>query len=282
MNSKKIIACIQLSRPVNVLITFVSIPVACWIAGGTAQDLLSIFLAALTGALVTVGANAINDSFDIEIDRINRPDRPLPLGILTQRDAQQLWLIVSLSAICINIIIHLSALLIVVFSIILLYYYSARLKKTVLVGNAVVAFMTGMAFIYGGAIVGHIERAYIPATFAFLVNFARELVKDVEDVEGDRKEHAATLPVRYGTKPALIGANLSLLALIVTTLLVIKYSVYYSAFTYIVIAADVLFCIAGVMMWQNTSSNHMRYVSSILKLSMIIGLIAIIAGSSGK
>ncbi len=78
MNSEKLKAFVQLSRPVNILIIVASIPVACWIAGGTIQDLFIIFLAALTGALVTAGANAINDSFDIEIDRINRPDRPLP------------------------------------------------------------------------------------------------------------------------------------------------------------------------------------------------------------
>ena len=98
MNSKKLVAYIQLSRPVNVLITFVSIPVACWIAGGTGHDRLFILLAGITGALVAAGANAINDAFDIDIDRINRPDRPLPRGALTQYDARRMWLIVSLAA----------------------------------------------------------------------------------------------------------------------------------------------------------------------------------------
>ena len=80
-----------------------------------------------------------------------------------------------------------AALLIVVLSIALLYFYSARLKRTVLIGNLVIGLMTGMAFIYGGVVVGRMERAVVPAIFAFLVNLARELLKDVEDMEGDRK-----------------------------------------------------------------------------------------------
>lgn len=279
MNSKKLKAFVQLSRPVNIFITLASIPVACWIAGGTIHDSLFILLAALTGALVMAGANAINDSFDIEIDRINRPSRPLPLGVLTQRNAQQMWFIVSMTAICINVFINPLALLIVIFAVVLLYYYSARLKRTIVAGNVVVGLMTGMAFIYGGAIVGHIERALVPAVFAFLINFARELVKDVEDIEGDRKEHAVTLPVKYGIRPALILATLSLLTLISITFAVVIHSVYHSAFMYIVFAADILMCVSGVMMWQGSSSINMGRVSSNLKLSMVIGLIAIIAGS---
>ncbi len=98
-------------------------------------------------------------------------------------------------------------MLIVIFAVVLLYYYSARLKRTIIAGNVVVGFMTGMAFIYGGTTVGHVERALIPAIFAFLINFARELVKDVEDIEGDKKEQAVTLPVKYGIRPALDPGN---------------------------------------------------------------------------
>jgi len=84
MNSKKPAAYVQLSRPVNVLITFVSIPVACLDCGRTASAWFFILMAGTTGALVAAGANAVNDAFDIDIDRINRPDRPLPRGALTQ------------------------------------------------------------------------------------------------------------------------------------------------------------------------------------------------------
>jgi len=244
MNSKKIAAYFQLSRPVNVLITFVSIPVACWIAGGTACSWFFILSAGLTGVLVAAGANAINDAFDIDIDRINRPDRPLPRGALTQRDAHRMWLILSIAALGINLFLNLAALLIVILSIALLYFYSARLKRTVLAGNLVIGLMTGMAFIYGGVVVGQMERAVLPAIFAFLVNLARELLKDIEDMEGDRREHAVTLPIKYGVVPALLLATVSLIVLIGTTIAAAIFTLYHSAFLYIVLIADCMMCIS--------------------------------------
>jgi geranylgeranylglycerol-phosphate geranylgeranyltransferase len=279
MNSKKLIAYFQLSRPVNVFITFMSIPVACWIAGGTVSSWFPIILAGITGALVAAGANAINDAFDIDIDRINRPNRPLPRGALTPRDARKMWLIVSITAFGINFYLNSTALLIVFFSIALLFFYSARLKRTVLAGNLVIGLMTGMAFIYGGIVIGRIERAIVPAIFAFFVNLARELLKDIEDIEGDCREHAITLPIKYGVVPALVLATTSLLVLISATIAAAIFTLYNSAFLYIVIIADFLMCISIILMWRDHSSTAMRRVSTILKIVMIIGLISIIAGS---
>ncbi|RPI02217.1 MAG: hypothetical protein EHM64_14350 [Ignavibacteriae bacterium] len=279
MNSNKLLAWIQLSRPVNVLITFVSIPVACWIAGGSAPLQLSYLLAGISGALVAAGANAINDAFDIEIDRINRPDRPLPRGVLTLRDARRMWLMVSIVAVAINLFLNISALLIVALSIFLLTYYSARLKRTVLIGNVVIASMTGMAFIYGGAVVARLERALVPALFAFLVNFARELLKDIEDMEGDRKENAVTLPIKYGTAPAIVLASASILLLIGTTIAAALLGWYAPIFLSLVLIADVLLGATVLLVWRSAHPATMRRASIMLKMSMIIGLISIIAGS---
>jgi geranylgeranylglycerol-phosphate geranylgeranyltransferase len=280
MNSKKLIVYIQVSRPVNVLITLVSIPVACWIAGGTASSWFVMLLAGMTGALVSAGANAINDAFDIDIDRINRPERPLPRGALTHQDAWRMWLVVSLVAIGINLFLNSTALLIVIISIALLYFYSARLKRTVLFGNILIGLMTGMAFIYGGVVVGRMERAVVPAIFAFLVNLARELLKDVEDMEGDRKENAVTLPIKYGVITALVLATASLLILIGVTIAVAMFALYHSSFLYIVIVADCFMCASIILIWLDCSSmKNIKRASTILKISMIIGLLSIIVGS---
>jgi geranylgeranylglycerol-phosphate geranylgeranyltransferase len=279
MNSKKFAAYIRLSRPANVLITLVSIPVACWIAGGTIAQVWSIVLAAITGALVTAGANAINDVFDIEIDRINRPTRLLPSGTISIADARMLWLWTSVVSIGLNLCLDPVALIIVCCSITLLYYYSARLKRSVLVGNLVVGFMTGMAFLYGGVVVGSLQRSLMPAIFAFFVNLARELVKDVEDIEGDRSQHAATLPVKYGIFAALILATLAVVLLLGATGFAVWLSIYSIAFHYVVACADILLIGAVIMMWIGRTPEKMRVVSTLLKASMVVGLVSIIIGS---
>jgi geranylgeranylglycerol-phosphate geranylgeranyltransferase len=139
--------------------------------------------------------------------------------------------------------------------------------------------MTGMAFIYGGSAVGNMKRVVVPAVFAFFVNLARELIKDVEDIDGDRKEHAVTLPVKYGAKPTLVSATASLFLLIGVTLTAVKLSVYHRAFVYVVLGADLLIVLSIIIMWRDYSSTNMRHVSMILKISMVVGLIAIIIGS---
>jgi geranylgeranylglycerol-phosphate geranylgeranyltransferase len=139
--------------------------------------------------------------------------------------------------------------------------------------------MTGMAFIYGGVVVGRIERAVIPAIFAFLVNVAREVLKDVEDMEGDRKEHAVTLPIQYGIRPALMLATASLLLLIGITIAVGLIALYHPAFLFIVIIADCLICFSIVLFWLDHSPSAMRRASTLLKASMITGLLSIIVGS---
>ena len=279
MSFKKLKAYFRLSRPINVAITFVSIPVACWIAGGTLRQRILIILAALTGALVTAGANAINDFFDIEIDRINRPDRPLPRGEIPRQEARLMWFITSMAAIGLNIFVNPTALLIVIISIVLLFFYSAQLKGTILVGNIVVGLMTGMAFIYGGIVVGGVNRAIMPAIFAFLANLARELIKDVEDIEGDRAQNIITLAIKYGTRPALALATASLVFLIGSTFIAAYLAVYHLVFLYSLLAADFLMLGVIGMIWRDSSTARMRLVSNILKICMVIGLLSIIAGS---
>jgi geranylgeranylglycerol-phosphate geranylgeranyltransferase len=279
MNFRKIQGYIRLSRPVNLLITFISVPVACWISGGFELKWSLFLVSGLTGALVAAGANAINDSFDIEADRVNRPERPLPAGMLTKREAVAMWFVTSLLAVVLNILIDPYSLLVVLFCIVILYYYSAKLKKTVLFGNITVASMTAAAFIYGGIVAKNIGRALIPALFAFLVNLGRELIKDAEDVEGDKIINAATLPVKYGQVPVLILSTVILCALIGTTVSAALSGMYNGYFSYLIAATDLLIATAITLIWLNRSAVFLRRASMLIKTSMITGLIAIIAGS---
>jgi len=279
MNSDKIRAFAELSRPMNVAITFVAIPVASILSGGTPSQWLSIILGAVTGSLVAAGANAINDFFDVEIDRINRPDRPIPRGALAPAEARNFWLTVSVVAITLNIFINPLSLGIAVAAVVILYYYSARFKATVVAGNLVVALMTGMAFVYGAGVVGHERWGIMPGIFAFLANAAREVIKDVEDLEGDRRQGAGTLPVRFGVSAALWTATAILVLLIATTAVAHLLGIYGNAFLYCVLGVDAALVVVIVGIWRDPTPRAMGNYSQILKYCMIGGLAAIVAGS---
>jgi geranylgeranylglycerol-phosphate geranylgeranyltransferase len=279
MNSDRLRGLIQLSRPVNVAITLAVIPSAVVLIGGKGISMVEALFAGLTGALVTAGANAINDFFDLEIDRINRPDRPLPRGVITKRNAVMMWLLTSLAAIFLNLVLPLAALIVVVLSIILLFIYSAALKRTVLAGNIVVAGMTGMAFLYAAIVAERPLRGLMPAGFAFLANFSREIIKDIEDMEGDRQLGAVTLPIVYGVRTSLLVVSISLWSLIALTILAYAAGMYSRSFLIIVSLVDAALAYTALNIWNAPTQDAMRAHSVRLKLCMVGGLAAIIAGS---
>ena len=147
---QKLKALIIISRPINLLITFLVIIVACIISIKGDYSVLKVFFAGLTGALTASAGNVINDYFDINIDKINRPHRILPKGELTLKEALGFYIFLFLVSLLLSIFISLIALLEVFFASALLFLYSYKIKKIPLLGNFVVAFLTGFAFIYGG------------------------------------------------------------------------------------------------------------------------------------
>jgi len=279
MNSDKLRAYVQLLRPLNVLIAILSIAAAAILASGEPLDWSAIVLASMAGGLIAGGANAINDFYDIEIDRVNKRNRPLPRGAVRPREALILWMSVSVVGILVNFFLNWIALAIAASSVFILYLYSAIYKRSVLVGNFIVAFMTGLAFMYGGVAVGHTDRAVIPAVFAFLINLGRELVKDVEDIEGDAKERATTFAVKYGARPSLMIATTILIVLIGMTLYPYVADIYTVSYFVIVLIVDAALLYVIVSMWKDQTPNNLGRLSLLLKWSMLLGLVAIYVGA---
>ena len=270
---------IFLLRPLNFLITVASVFVSCLLAGGNAAHVEAMILASLAAGLIGGGGMVINDIFDVEIDRINKPHRPLPSGAVSMRLAAVFYLLLTSVGLLLNLFLHSSAQAIAAGAAVLIFFYSYKLKSTPLFGNVTVGLLTGMAFIYGGAAVGNIDRAVIPALFAFLINVGRELIKDMEDVEGDSLHHAATFPVVFGIKPALIVATLFLLSVIVSTVIPFA-DRQYGLLYFIIVFAGVDCVIAFVLfsLWKDSTPKNLNRLSTILKYDMLVGLIAIYLG----
>jgi geranylgeranylglycerol-phosphate geranylgeranyltransferase len=279
MNSERINGFVRIIRPFNVAFTFVTIGAVCLVAGGHIDQWGMITIASVIGALMTAGANAINDAFDRDIDRVNRPDRPIPRGVVTPREAIWVWGISTGIAIALGLFLPPVPRIIVLAAGVVLFVYSSALKRTILAGNVVVALMIALAFIFAGTVVEHPAWAIVPALFAFLTTFAREMIKDVEDVNGDRAEGAATLPVRYGIKPSLALITVDLLALVAVTAVAAALRVYTPWFLLPIAIVDVAFIYTAFAVWKDTSPAVMRRHSARMKMCMVGGLIAIIIGS---
>lgn len=269
---------IILCRPLNVIIAILSIFIGALITG-TIHPILNVLLACFSGGLIAGAANVINDYFDIEIDKINKPKRPIAAGDVAPREGLIFSTILFLSGILLGYLINWYALVVSIFSSILLLFYSFKLKRTVLWGNISVSSATALAFLYGGIAVNRISYALIPAIFSFFYHLAREIIKDIEDIQGDRADKILTLPIKYGEHVAQHLATWIYLFLILLTIIPYLLKLFGLYYLIIVIAiVDLIIVYVLFSMWRNPDPKNLSKLSMILKLNMFAGLLAIYAG----
>jgi geranylgeranylglycerol-phosphate geranylgeranyltransferase len=275
---KQLNAAFRLARPLNVVIAMLSVFVAILI---THQPFgwRTVLLACLSTGLIMAAGNTINDYFDVEIDRINRPDRPLPAAQISKRSAYYLTIAEFLLGNILAFSLSLSMGLVAAFCSLLIYVYSWRLKRIAFWGNFAVSLATAATFIYGALAVGHPVKGIIPGLFAFLFHFAREIIKDIADIPGDRQAGADTFPIRYGKAKSIVLVNAAFLLLLVTTIYPYATDIYGRAYMAIVAAGiwPVILYVT-VMLKKATTPGQFNRLSNILKYDMIIGLIALLAG----
>src|ERR1035437_3217806 len=235
---KKISAYIIIVRPVNFLITFITVIVAAALSYKGEYSSVKVFLAAITASLTMSAGNIINDIYDLNWDKINHPFRPLPSGVISLKAALIFYFILLAVSLLLSLFISNLNFAVNLLAVFLLYLYSYKLKRIAFGGNLVVSLLTGLTFIYGGIAVNNISNSIMPALFAFLINLIREIVKDMEDTEGDIREGIISFPSKYGVKTAKNTITaLSILLILFTFLPFINgnYNNYYIAVIIIVV-----------------------------------------------
>jgi geranylgeranylglycerol-phosphate geranylgeranyltransferase len=262
---------LELMRPLNCLMAGVAAIIGLLIAGGREiEPAALIFLAVF---LVTGAGNAFNDYFDREIDAINRPGRPVPSGRVTPRSTI-LWSLALFIIGCILAgLVNWLCLAIAAANSILLFIYARNLKATPLAGNLCVAYLTGSTFLFGGAVFGWpgLQANLVPFSLSSLATMSREIMKDVEDVEGDRKGGASTLPIMAGER--LSGALAAIFSL---AAVVLSYQPAFGiAYLAIVAAADVFFLAAVWKITKMDASGSQRA----LKMGMAVALASFFAAA---
>lgn len=272
---------ITILRPVNIIISFVAVYLVLFISDGrhNPQSWTLALYAALSASLICGGSNIINDLFDIDIDKINRPERAMAQGSISKRQAIVYWVLINIAGVIFGGLISMECFAIALFSVFLLYVYSSYLKRTPLLGNLTVSFFTGLAFIYGGIAVGYWKAALVPALFAFLFHWGREILKDIEDIEGDRRMSARTFPIVHGVPKALFLITVIFFMLMGVTLsayLTEIYGILYFCIIAVGMYPAILYTVFS--MWRDRSKNNLRRLNVLLKVEMFIGLFAIYLG----
>ena len=276
---------VELARPLNGIIAFIS----AWLGGVFAsrgmengQSLLlnkGLWLVSVSAFVLLSAGNAINDYCDYEIDRINRAQRPLPSGRIRRRDA----LIFAISLIALGIglgaCINIDAFGIAMLVSAAVVTYAFWLKRTPFVGNLLVSGLTGLTFIAGGVAIESVEGTLVPAMFACLFTLPREIVKDLEDTEGDRKNGVKTLAIlnpRLAVNVAL-GCLASVILLSPIPYLFGWYSGIY--LVVVVLGVDLVILYLGIRLWRDASKESCAFVQRWMKWDIFVGLGAIYLGT---
>lgn len=269
-------AYLEILRPFNALMGVVAVLLVAVISGNFT---MAVIVACVIVFIFTGAGNAINDYFDHKIDAINKPERPIPSGRISLKTALiysvSLFVLSSIMAFIIGIIPGL----IVVLSAILMYLYAKRLKTSCLIGNLSIAFLTGLCFVFGGVVLNAVELSIILGVYAFLMTMAREIVKDMEDVEGDSVEGASTFPIKYGMRKSSIMAASFMLIASLTSPILYFIGIFNIIFLIVMLFAIYLFLSCAISILRDQSVENTRKVSKQIKIGMGVVFLAFALGS---
>ncbi len=246
---------------------------------------------------LAAGGNIINDIYDKETDAINKPDKVIVGKTVSEKTAYNLF--IAFNVIGVGVGFYLSHLVgrsgfFVLFVGIsgLLYLYASYFKQLILVGNLLVSILVALSIIIVGlfellpAITPENQATQVTffkilwdyALFAFIINLLREMVKDIEDIDGDHKAGMNTLPITLGRERAKkIVFALSFVPIAAT----VYYVVTYLFKQQLVVAYFLLFIIApliyvSIKIFTAETKKDYHAISNILKLVMFFGMLSLL------
>lgn len=262
----------------------------------TGSNLLLVIIASVT---IAAAGNIINDYFDLNIDKINKPQKLVVDKFIPRRSVIFLHLLLSLTGIMCSVYVGMKLNLFWLglansFCVLLLFIYSASLKKKFLIGNIAVSALTCWVILIlalpeytalSHSMAQSLEAYYkvlrigiLYASFSFIISLIREVVKDMEDVEGDRKNGCKTMPIVWGYNATKVFVAVWLIVLIAVVLIaqlyVIRFKWWMSiSYALLFIVAPLMYIFKKLVVAQNPSDFHR--LSSWVKWTMLSGILSI-------
>ncbi len=237
-----------------------------------------LLLACLVPPLILMAGNAINDYFDAPIDAINKPNRPIPSGTISKQEALISYVILSLIGVALSMPLGKVEFLIALFFAISWYAYAKWLKSMGLIGNALVSLGVAFTLIFGALATGILTPKVVAfSSIAFTSNLAREVVKTIEDIEGDAAYGLRTVAIRLGLKKSgLLAAGLSLLSSFLTVIPLIMLGTGWAYLILTVLVSVPLLIYSAYLSCRIKGKENARRISNLLKTSMFLGIIGML------
>lgn len=263
----------------------------------TTLSTVGFALLVLTTLCIAAAGNIINDIYDIETDSINKPNKVIVGKHISEKFAYNLFFVLNIIGIVLGFYISHSVgkssfFAIFVLISLSLYVYASYLKGTVFLGNLLISVLVAMSILIVGIFdlmpsmvpqnketqITFFEIVLDYALFAFLVNLIREIVKDIQDIDGDHKAGLNTLPIVLGRERTnKIAFAVSLLPIAAVIYFMVTY-----LYTQQITIAYFLVCIIAPMIYATIKlfsaeyKSHYQHIGMIYKLVMVMGLLSLL------
>jgi 4-hydroxybenzoate polyprenyltransferase len=256
-------------------------------------------LLVLSTVLLAAAGYVINNIFDVASDTINKPNDVVIGKGISETRAYNIYFGLNITGVAIgfylsNVIMRPGFATIFILIASLLYFYSTTLKQIILLGNFVVALLLALSVIIIGVfdifpatdVDNQAQMASLfsilldYALFAFMINFIREIVKDIEDVNGDYNQGINTLPIAIGiSRAAKIALGFAIVPFILSLLYINKYFVendllIVTLYAFAFVLAPLLYFI--VKIFSAKSQKDFHHLSTVLKLILLFGILSIL------
>jgi geranylgeranylglycerol-phosphate geranylgeranyltransferase len=274
---------LDLLRPINCSMIGFAVIVGAFVSKPPSVQTIQLLLGFLTGFFVCAYSMVVNDVYDLEVDKVNRPDRPIPSGKISVREASRISVATLIAGLACSVLsLNPLAVAIAAAYAFLSWLYNSRAKKTGLGGNLIVASSLAIPFIYGGAVSGGSiggSLLLMMALTAFFSGVGREVVKAMADVEGDVKRDVNSVARRKGQAFASwVGALFFLLA-VVTSWVPLLTGLANEVYTLGVVIPDAIFLYLALAIVVRHEPASAYRVKRIALAGMTVGLLVFIGGA---
>ncbi|GAB5400014.1 MAG: geranylgeranylglycerol-phosphate geranylgeranyltransferase [Aureisphaera sp.] len=292
------ISYVKLLRPINLLLIVL---IQCLIKYGlleswqvqTQLSTIQFVILVIITLLIAGAGNVVNDIFDEAVDRINKPDKMIVWRLLSEKKAYNYYIVLNIMGVGLgfylaNSIGHPGLTAVFIGISALLYIYATHVKAMLLVGNLLVSLLVAMSLMVMILfdIYPTIDLEVTPlqvkaskvilfyAGFAFFMNLIREIVKDLQDIDGDKNGGRNSLPIVLGRTRATnlvfaMGAITFLGILYITYLKLYTYTWLSFYFVFLIAAPLLIFCIKA---WNAETKKDYAGLSVLLKIIMLLGV----------
>ncbi|QYH37496.1 MULTISPECIES: geranylgeranylglycerol-phosphate geranylgeranyltransferase [Algoriphagus] len=267
----------RISRPINLLmVAFAQLMAAYFLIERTPQGLpvlqdYRLYLLILATLLITAAGYMINDYYDVKIDYVNRPNEVIVGKGIKRRVVIFLHTLFNFTGIGLGLLVAPRIAIVNFVAAFLLWLYSNRLKREPFIGNLTVAFLTGLSVYLVAFYYQKNELLVLTyAIFAFFLNLIREILKDIEDRNGDRKHGCRTLPIVIGfrkTKQVIFIVALCF----VSAILIITFEINKQELFYYFGGLGIAFVWFMRKIYLADRKDHFTQLSTWAKILMLVG-----------